>query len=83
MAKKKRQEMSPKGYALPQQVPFSPSASAARPGYGKAVELASAVMCPMKQGSNVLEAPGGATWIGGTVDLEKGSKETWNVCYLI
>ena len=57
--------MSPKGYALPQQVPFSPTAAAAapaalsvpRPGYGKAVELASAVMCPMKQGSNVLEAP--------------------------
>ena len=48
--------MSPKGYALPQQVPFSPSAP--RPGYGKAVELASAVMCPMKQGSNVLEELG-------------------------
>lgn len=51
--KKVIEEMSPKGYALPQQVPFSPSAP--RPGYGKAVELASAVMCPMKQGSNVLE----------------------------
>ena len=71
--------MSPKGYALPQQVPFSPSAGAARPGYGKAVELASAVMCPMKQGSNVLEAHGGATWIG-SYRPGKG-KETWNVCF--
>lgn len=55
--------------ALPVQLPhtpFAPAAGAAlgytgasgspsRPGYGRAVELASAVMCPMKQGSSVLE----------------------------
>jgi len=46
--------------ALPQ-VPFSPTRAAlsnavpSRPGYGKAVELASAVMCPMKHNSTVME----------------------------
>eukprot|EP00438_Fugacium_kawagutii_P032558 Skav201094 [mRNA] locus=scaffold2562:165817:169473:+ [translate_table: standard] len=56
-------ETSPQGCTLPQQVPFSPprdlaAAVPSRPGYGKAVELASAVMCPMKQGSSVREAMG-------------------------
>ena len=53
------QEIAPPP-ALPQ-VPFSPTRAAlsnavpSRPGYGKAVELASAVMCPMKHNSTVME----------------------------
>ena len=53
------QEIAPPP-ALPQ-VPFSPTraelsnAVPSRPGYGKAVELASAVMCPMKHNSTVME----------------------------
>ncbi len=56
------QEIAPPP-ALPQ-VPFSPTPAAlsnavpSRPGYGKAVELASAVMCPMKHNSTVMEVGG-------------------------
>ena len=48
------QETPPAAFQLPQQ-PDAASPSK-RAGYGRAVELASAVMCPMKQSGHVMEA---------------------------
>ena len=84
--------------ALPVQLPhtpFAPAAGAAlgytgasgspsRPGYGRAVELASAVMCPMKQGSSVLEelpwSPAGpsVSWTGSLVRDGEGPLVHWS-----